>query len=169
MELRSFFVLYLDYYERKSLQKRAQSPVPDIVSFIQHELQESGSLIGYRAMQQRCIKNWMNVSRSVVSQIMRDIDLLVLMKDRGQHWDVTYTTLKVPTGYGILIVVISLNLLGLISTDIFDEYSRCILWLQILRSNKDPKEVCNVFVSHLTVTKGVPRKVAPILGRRTFL
>ena len=44
-----------------------------------------------------------------------------------------------------------------------DGYSRCILWMNILRSNKDPKEVCKVFVDYLTVTKGVPRKIALIV------
>ena len=34
MELRSLFVLYIDYCERKSSQIRIQCPVPDIVSFI---------------------------------------------------------------------------------------------------------------------------------------
>ena len=57
MELRSVFVLYLDYYKNKSSQKRVQNPVPDIVPFIQHELQGKGSFFGYRAMQQRYIKN----------------------------------------------------------------------------------------------------------------
>ena len=40
---------------------------------------------------------------------------------------------------------------------------------EILRSNKDPKKVCNIFVNYLTVTKGVPRKVALIVGPRMFL
>ena len=29
----------------------------------------------------------------------------------------------------------------------------------MLRSNKDPKEVCNLFINYLTVMKGVPRKI----------
>ena len=45
MELKSVFVLYIDYCERKSSQKRIQGPVPDIVSFIQG----IGSRIGYRS------------------------------------------------------------------------------------------------------------------------
>ena len=45
MELRSLFVLYMNYCERKSSQKRIQSPVPDIVSFIQG----IGSCIGCRS------------------------------------------------------------------------------------------------------------------------
>ena len=45
MELRSLFVLYMNYCERKSSQKRIQSPVPDIVSFIQG----IGPCLGYRS------------------------------------------------------------------------------------------------------------------------
>ena len=47
MDLRSLVLLYIDYCESKSSQKRVQSPLPDIVSFIQHELQVIGSYIGY--------------------------------------------------------------------------------------------------------------------------
>ena len=50
-----------------------------------------------------------------------------------------------------------------------DGYSRWVLWLNILRSNKDPEEVCNAFVSYLTVAKVVTQKVALIVRRRTFL
>ena len=39
-----------------------------------------------------------------------------------------------------------------------DGYSRRVLWLSIIRSNKDPKEVCNLFANYLAVIKGVPRK-----------
>ena len=45
MELRSLFVIYINYCESKSSQKR----VPDVVSFIQHELQVIGSCIGYHS------------------------------------------------------------------------------------------------------------------------
>ena len=44
-----------------------------------------------------------------------------------------------------------------------DGYCTCVLWQNILRSNKHPKEECNVFVNYLAVAKGVARKVA--LGR----
>ena len=45
MDLRSLFVLYIDYSERKFSQKRIQSPVPDIAFFIQG----IGTCIGYRS------------------------------------------------------------------------------------------------------------------------
>ena len=37
----------------------------------------------------------------------------MLIQDGEEHWDVAYTMVKVPTGYGILIVMISLSILGL--------------------------------------------------------
>ena len=45
-----------------------------------------------------------------------------------------------------------------------DGYSRRVLWLNVLRSNKDPKEACNLFVNYLTVMKGVPRKIVADRG-----
>ena len=111
----------------------------------------------------------MNVSRAVFAQIVRDLDpvgvdarrrralrrRLYYGKSPNRVWHLDgYDTFK-PFGFEIHRCI--------------DGYSRCVLWLNILRSNKDPKEVCNVFVSYLTVTKGVPRKVALIVGRKTFL
>ena len=57
---------------------------------------------------------------------------------------------------------------GFGSKGCIDRDSRCILWLNMLRSNKGPKEVCKICVNYLTVTKKVPQKVALIVGRRTF-
>lgn len=68
MELKSVFVLCIDYYDSKNVyRKSVQDPVPVAVSFIQLESQGNGSYIGYRAMQQRCINNRLNVSRAVVT------------------------------------------------------------------------------------------------------
>ena len=45
-----------------------------------------------------------------------------------------------------------------------DGYSRRVLWLNILRSNKDPKEVCIPFINYLAVIKGVPPKIVADRG-----
>ena len=137
MRFRLLFILYIDYYESKSSQKSAQSPVPDIVSFIQHRLQEIGSCFWYCTMQQRWIKNWMNVSRPVVAQIMRDLDPVGVdaRQRRALRRRLCYG--KCPNrvchldGYDKF-KPISFEVHGCI-----DGYSRCVLWLNILRSSKD--------------------------------
>ena len=110
-------------------------------------------------MQQRCIKNRLNVSRTIVAQIMKDLDPAGvdagrkrtmrrrLYYSKGPNWvwhHDGYDKLK-PFGFEI--------------HGCIDGYSRRVLWLNIIRSNKDPKEVCNLFVNYLTVIKGVPRKL----------
>ena len=74
IERRPVFVPYINYYSSKIFIEKVYSPVPDIVSFIQHKLQGRGSCIGYRAMQQRCIKNQLYVLRGIVAQIMKELD-----------------------------------------------------------------------------------------------
>ena len=54
--------------------KGKQSRFLDIVAFIQHELEGSGSCAGYRAMHQRCIRNGLMVSRVIVAQIMKHLN-----------------------------------------------------------------------------------------------
>ena len=165
MELRSLFVLYIDYSKRKSLQKRIQSSIPDIISFIQ----ETGSCIGYcrsiAKMYQKldecftgiCYANnekrwpcwcWYKTGEGNETCLYYDKS-----PNRVWHLD-SYDKFK-PFGFE--------------SKRCIDGDSRCILWLNILRSNKYPKEVCNIFVNYFTVTKRIPQKIAVNLGRRTFL
>ena len=40
-----------------------------------------------------------------------------------------------------------------------DGYSRPVLWLSILQSNKDPTEMCNPYFHYLLIAKRVPQKV----------
>ena len=44
------------------------------MTFIQHELEDSGSCMGYRGMHQRCIRNGLMLSRLIVAQIMKHLD-----------------------------------------------------------------------------------------------
>ena len=57
--------------------KGKQSLLLDTVTFIQHELEGSGSCTGYRAMHQRCIRIGLMVSRVIVAQIMKHLDPIV--------------------------------------------------------------------------------------------
>ena len=62
--------------------KVKQSLLLDIVTFIQHELEGSGSCTGYRAMHQRCIRIGLMVSRVIVAQIMKHVDPIVNRRRR---------------------------------------------------------------------------------------
>ena len=136
--------------------KGKQSPSLDIVTFIQHELEGSGSCIGYRAMYQRCIRNGLMVSRVIVAQVMKHLDLTVVntRKRRTLRRQLYYSQDQIWVshldGYDKL-KPYSFEIHGCI-----DGYSRRVLWLSVLRSNKDPKEVCNLYLKYLLIAKGVP-------------
>ena len=119
--------------------KGIQSPVPDIVSFIQHELQGSGSCIGYRAMQQRCIKNQLNVSRGLVAQIMKELDPVGVDARRRRTLRCSLYFNKGPNWVWHLDGYDKLKPFGFEGR--VDAY---YAWLNVLKSNKDPKEVTRV-------------------------
>ena len=130
------------------------SPVPDIVSFIQHKLQGRGSCIGYRAMQQRCIKNQLYVLRGIVAQIMKELDPVGVDARQRKALRCRLYYSKGPNWVWHLDGYDKLKPFGFEIHGCIDGYSRRVLWLNILRSNKDSKEVCNLFVNYLTVIKG---------------
>ena len=45
-----------------------------------------------------------------------------------------------------------------------DGYSRSVLWLSVVRSNKDRKEMCNLYLNYLLIAKGVRRKIVADRG-----
>ena len=108
----------------------------------------------------------MNVSQEFVAQIMRDFDAVGVDTRRGRALRRCLYYGKSPNRVWHLHSFNKFKPFGFESKGCIDGDSRCI---NILRSNKDPKEVCNIFVNYLTVTKGVPQRVVLILGRRTFL
>lgn len=106
----------------------------------------------------------MNASPEVVAQITRDFDLVGVDARWGRrlrsclYYGKTPNRVQYFDGY---------DMLKPLEFEI--QCSRCVLWLKNLSSNKDPKELCNLFVNYLTITKGDTRKVVLIVGRRTFL
>ena len=111
----------------------------------------------------------MNVSLEFVTQIMKNLDPVGVDTRRRRALRRCLYYGKSPKRVWHLNGYDKFKPFEFESKRYIDGDSRCILWLNILRSNKDPKEVCNIFVNYLTVTKGVPQKVVLILGRRTFL
>ena len=162
----SLRILHRLLRQQNLYRKGIQSPVLDIVYFIQHDLQGSGSCIGYRALQQRCIKNQLNVSRGIVAQIMKELEPVGVDARRRRTLRRRLYYSKGPNWVWYLDGYDKLKPFGFEIHGSIDGYSRRGLWLNVLKSNKDPKEVCNLFVSYLTVIQGVPRKIVADRGTK---
>ena len=98
----------------------------------------------------------MDVSQEFIAQIMKDLDPVDTRRGRALRRCLYYD--KSPNRVWHLHNYDKFKPFGFESKRCIDADSRSILWLNILRSNKDQKEVCKV-----------PQRVALILRRRTFL
>ena len=110
-------------------------------------------------MQQRCIKNQLNVSQAIVAQIMKKLDPVGIDARRRRTLRRRLYYSKDLNWVRHLDGCAKLKAFRFEMHGCIDGYSRRVLWLNVLRSNKDPKEVCNLFINYLTVMKGVPRKL----------
>ena len=111
----------------------------------------------------------MNLLQVVVAQIMRDFDPVgVDVRQRRALRRRLYYG-KSPNRVWHLDGYDKFKPFGFENRGCTDGDRRYILWLNNLRSNKVPKELCNICVTYLTVTKEIPWKVALIVGWRTFL
>ena len=111
----------------------------------------------------------MNVSQGFVAQIMKNIDPVGVDTRQGRALRRCLHYGKSPNRVWYLHSYDKFKPFEFESKGFIDGYSRCILWLNLLRSKKDPKEVCNVFVNYMTVTKGVPQRAALILGQNILM
>ena len=138
--------------------KGKQSLLLDIVTFIQHELEGSGSCTSYRAIHQRCIGNGSMVSIVAVAQIMKTPDPIVNKTGRRILRHRVYYSPD-PNWVWYLDGYDKLKPCDFEIHGCMDGYTRHILWLSVIRSNKDRKEVCNLYFNYLLVAKGVPQKL----------
>lgn len=139
--------------------KRNKSDSSNVISFIDNELADSGTCIGYRQMHQRCLRNKINVTRETVRVTLKalDPDGVELRKSkklkrrlyysRGPNWVWHldgYDKLK-PYGFSIHAAI--------------DGYSRRVLWLSVMNSNKNPRNICALYISFIQKLQGIPRKI----------
>ena len=115
-------------------------------------------------MDQRCRQNGINVNRSTVALIQSHLDPVSVQcrkrnrlrrrkyysRDPNYVWHIDgYDKLK-PYGFPIHGAI--------------DGFSRFILWLNVCKSNKDPKTPCTLFLNYADMVDGVPEKIVSDRG-----
>ena len=144
--------------------KSNQSSFDQVIQFVSEQLEGSGSSIGYRQMHQRCIMYGFRVNRSNILAILRQLDPegVELRKShclrrrnyysQGPNWVWHvdgYDKLK-PYGFSIHGAI--------------DGYSRKLIWLNLTRSNKNPKNICDFYVDACVEISGVPKTIVADRG-----
>ena len=147
------------YLRKKGLYRKGiSSQTSEVIAFVENELNGSFSSAGYRQIHQLCRREGFQVSRNKVALIVRELDpegvecrrkkylkrRLYFARGPNWVWHIDGYDKLMPYGF---------SLHGAI-----DGFSRRIMWLHTLRSNKNPKEVCCLYLNTIRCT-GVPRKV----------
>eukprot|EP00111_Clytia_hemisphaerica_P012751 TCONS_00037524-protein len=144
----------LNLYRRKH-----SSDTREVISFIEQELKQSSSLLGYRLMHQKCIQRGFRISRKNVALILKSFDPEGVQHrtrrvlKRRQYWSRGPNYVWHLDGYD------KLKPYGFSIHGAIDGFSRCILWLEVVFSNKDPALVNNFYLETVQKISGVPRKV----------
>ena len=115
-------------------------------------------------MQQRFIENQLNVSRAIAAQIMKELDPAGVDVRRRRTLRRRLYYSKVPNWAWHIDGYDKLKLFGFEIHECIDGYNKRVLWLNVSRSNKNLKGICNLFVNYLRVMKGVPRKIVADRG-----
>ena len=135
MQLTSVFLLYIEYYESKIFTEKCTESWTRYSSF--YWLWITGKLV-LSWLPCNVAKTYWKSNGCFTALCCTNNERLCLVGD--ELWDVTCTMVKNQTGYDILMVMISLSPLVLQIHWCIDGYNRRVVWLNILRSNKDPKE-----------------------------
>ena len=93
------------------------------------------------------MENQLNISRGIVAQIMKELDPAGVDARRRKTLKRRLYYSKGPNWVWHLDGYDKLKPFGSDIHRCIDWYSRRVLWPNVLKSNKDPKEVCNLFVN----------------------
>ena len=141
---------------RLGLRRRLnQSDVGDVLHAVMHELNGSGSIVGYRAMHQRIRNNHgLVVTRETVRQVLRVVDPGGV-EARSKH-RLTRRKYKArgPNDRWHIDGYDKLKHFGFCIHGAIDGYSRRILWLEVSSSNNDPSIVAKYYVNYVRHVSG---------------
>ena len=145
---------------REFYRKGNSSNANDVIEFIEIELNGSSSEIGgYRQIHQRCIQGGLRVTRKTVATIIKELDLEEVELGGRRHLRRRLYFAREPNWVWHIDGYDKLKPCGFNTHGAIDGFSRRILWLKVIRSNKNPSFVCTQYLECVKCIGRVPTKV----------
>ena len=141
---------------RYGLQRRQYCNLEDLANFIDQMLQGSGIMHGYRWMYERCLANGYRCRKEDVRLILGalDADGVELRKRhrlrRRQYSAAGPNFIWHIDGYD------KLKPFGLCVSGCIDGFSRKIIWLDVYKTNSDPKVIGGYYITAVQKLNGCP-------------
>ena len=149
----------LRIFQRRDLYRKENSSiVNDVIEFIETELNGSGSEIVYRQMHQRCIQGGLRVATKTVVTVIKRLDPEGVELRHRKHLQRRLYFARGPNWVWHIDGYDKLKPYGFDIDGAIDGFSRRILWLKVIRSNKNPRFVCTQYLEFVKCIGGIPRK-----------
>ncbi|XP_063955289.1 uncharacterized protein LOC135154065 [Lytechinus pictus] len=142
-----------------NFRRRHYTNLADVVQFIEHELQGSGQLHGYRMMHAKCRQNGMHVRKEDVRVILKYLDPEGVAARTARRLTRRSYFAKGPNHVWHVDGYDKLKPFGLCISGCIDGYSRKVMWLNVYNTNNDPKLVGGYFLETVMECGGFPCKV----------
>ena len=145
------------------------SSLPEVVRFLMTEIRSSGMLHGYRMMHARCIENNVRVKKEDVRLILREIDPEGVQSRIGRRLRRRNYFAGGPNFIWHLDGYDKLKPYGLCISGCIDGFSRKIIWMNVYRTNNNPKIIGGYFLEAVKLVGGCPKFVRGDYGTENKL
>jgi hypothetical protein len=153
-----------------TLRRRGEySSLHDVVHFLMTEIRGSGMLHGYRMMHARCIQNNVRVKKEDVRLILREIDPEGVETRIGRRLRRRSYFASGPNFVWHLDGYDKLKPFGLCISGCIDGFSRKIIWMNVYRTNNNPKVIGGYFLEAVRLLRGCPKLVRGDYGTENKL
>jgi hypothetical protein len=145
------------------------SSVHEVVQFLMTEIRGSGMLHGYRIMHARCIQNNTRVKKEDVRLILREIDPEGVEARIGRRLRRRSYSASGPNFIWHFDGYDKLKPFGLCISGCIDGFSRKIVWMNVYRTNNNPKVIGGYFLEAVKLVGGCPKLVRGDFGTENTL
>lgn len=149
----------LRLYRRKHF-----SPLENVVSFLEEEIQKSGQLHGYRWMHLKCLQKNFTVTQETVRLLLKALDPAgVDLRSRKRLRRRQYSN-KGPNYLWHVDSYDKLKPYGIAINGCIDGFSRHIIWLEAGSTSNDPRVIAGYFLKAVYRGGGCPKTIRSDMG-----
>lgn len=142
---------------RRLFRRKDYSSVEDAIAFIQHQLQTSGQLHGYRWMHAKCNENGLHIRKEHVRLILSLLDPAGVEFRKARRLHRRNYFAKGPNYIWHFDSYDKLKPYGICINGCIDGFSRKIIWLNAFTTSSDPKVIGGYYVETVESSGGCPR------------
>lgn len=165
----SLRTLYRELRRSQLYRRKNKSDLLTVALFIVDLLGEQGSLYGHRWMHAACVRNGFVISREEIRILLSIIDPVGVQTRTARRLRRRQYSCNGPNAVWHCDGYDKVKPYGLCIHGCIDGFSRQLIWLQVYRTNNDPKIIGSYYMDAVEFTGGAPRVMRTDMGTENGL